>query len=299
VTDLLARFIDDLDLRGLSKGTQATYRAVLVPYFRHLGKDPCTATKEDFKAWLYFIRKERGQKTKTVELSFSILSSFYEYLLDEGLVVANPIPVFRKRNLRAYKSNDGGTRRSISIEEAGRLVSSIVDSRDRAIIMLLLKTGVRRHELAELDIEDVDMEDMSIQLKPTPKRSNRTVFFDGEAYDALVWWLQARKRLIRRDSALFVGSSGYRLKPDSINRMIKEHAIRVELHDPKSKRHEDHFTAHSCRHFLTTHLLRAGMKREYVQWLRGDAIRDAVDIYFHINPEDVREQYLAYVPKFG
>jgi acetamidase/formamidase len=31
------------------------------------------------------------------------------------------------------------------------------------------------------------------------------------------------------------------------------------------------------------------MKREYVQWLRGDAIKEAVDIYFHIDPKDVKE----------
>jgi len=45
--------------------------------------------------------------------------------------------------------------------------------------------------------------------------------------------------------------------------------------------------------------MRAGMKKEYVQWLRGDAIKEAVDIYFHINPEDVRKQYLAHVPPLG
>ena len=41
------------------------------------------------------------------------------------------------------------------------------------------------------------------------------------------------------------------------------------------------------------------MKREYVQWLRGDAIKEAVDIYFHIDPEDVREAYLAAIPQLG
>jgi len=41
------------------------------------------------------------------------------------------------------------------------------------------------------------------------------------------------------------------------------------------------------------------MRREYVQWLRGDAIKEAVDIYYHIDPEDVRKSYLAYIPKLG
>jgi len=46
-------------------------------------------------------------------------------------------------------------------------------------------------------------------------------------------------------------------------------------------------------------ILRSGMVREYVQWLRGDAIKEAVDICFHIDPEDVRRSYLACVPRLG
>jgi hypothetical protein len=41
------------------------------------------------------------------------------------------------------------------------------------------------------------------------------------------------------------------------------------------------------------------MQREYVQWLRGDAIKEAVDIYYHIDPEDVRRSYLAHIPQLG
>jgi integrase/recombinase XerD len=45
--------------------------------------------------------------------------------------------------------------------------------------------------------------------------------------------------------------------------------------------------------------LHAGMPREMVQWLRGDAMRDAIDIYNHINPMDVRREYLAHIPQLG
>lgn len=41
------------------------------------------------------------------------------------------------------------------------------------------------------------------------------------------------------------------------------------------------------------------MKREFVQWLRGDAIKGSVDIYFHIDPKDVQEGYLASIPQLG
>lgn len=297
---LLERYGEDLEMRGISPGTQKTYLIVLRQFRQYLGnKDMCSIGKPELKNWLIYLRKERGLKTATIELSFSIISGFYDYLLDEELIDSNPVPAFRKRNLRAYKKPDNGVRKIISVEEATRLVNSIVDSRDRAIILLLLKTGVRRHELAELDVSDVNLQDMSIILKPTPKRTNKTVFFDSETYEVLDWWLQARSRMTLHSSALFIGTGGIRLKAESIGRIVEEHATRAGLHDPASKRPEDRFTAHCCRHFFTTHLLRARMPREYVKELRGDARKEAIDIYNHIDKDDLRKSYLAHIPQLG
>jgi hypothetical protein len=36
-----------------------------------------------------------------------------------------------------------------------------------------------------------------------------------------------------------------------------------------------------------------------VKWLRGDAISEAIDIYFHISPKDVEKEYLTHVPQLG
>jgi integrase/recombinase XerD len=66
----------------------------------------------------------------------------------------------------------------LSLEEATKMIRSTIDSRDRAILTMLLKTGIRRSELISLDLSDVDMKGLSAALKPTGKRTNRTVFFD-------------------------------------------------------------------------------------------------------------------------
>jgi integrase/recombinase XerD len=41
------------------------------------------------------------------------------------------------------------------------------------------------------------------------------------------------------------------------------------------------------------------MRRDFVKWIRGDAMREAIDIYYHIDPEEVRREYLARVPQLG
>ncbi len=62
---------------------------------------------------------------------------------------------------------------------------------------------------------------------------------------------------------------------------------------------EDRFTPHCCRHWFVTHLLRAGMSRDFVKELRGDTRGEAIDIYNHIDKKDLRESYLAHIPQLG
>ncbi|HEC93554.1 MAG TPA: recombinase, partial [Candidatus Atribacteria bacterium] len=65
------------------------------------------------------------------------------------------------------------------------------------------------------------------------------------------------------------------------------------------KKLEDHFSVHCFRHYFTTHLLRNGMPREYVKELRGDARNEAIDIYHHIDKDELRKSYLAHIPQLG
>jgi integrase/recombinase XerD len=158
----------------------------------------------------------------------------------------------------------------------------------------LLKTGIRRGELASLDVSDVSLEGLSITLKPTAKRSNRSVFFDEEAADALRRWLKARARRAGNDPALFLAETGRRLSGRSLNNVVVRAAARVGLHTKRAPL-EERFGPHCCRHWLVTHLLRAGMSREYVKWIRGDAMRESIDLYYHIDPEDVKRIYLLFL----
>jgi integrase/recombinase XerD len=81
--------------------------------------------------------------------------------------------------------------------------------------------------------------------------------------------------------------------------LVVQTAERIGLHDPNSERMEDHFSPHCCRHWFTTHLRRAGMPREFIQELRGDVRREAIDIYDHIDKKELRESYLAHIPQLG
>jgi integrase/recombinase XerD len=111
-------------------------------------------------------------------------------------------------------------------------------------------------------------------------------------------WLTSRPNT-SDEAPLFISSRKQRLSGGEVEELTKKHAARVGLHNPDSKKQADRFTPHCCRHWLVTHLLRAGMSRDHVKWIRGDAMKESIDIYYHIDPEDVRKSYMAYVPQLG
>lgn len=218
----------------------------------------------------------------------------------EGIVSVNLVLPVRKRYLTRYKKVDRtAERKLISVEEMAGFIKSIMDPMDKAVVMLLAKTGIRRNEMLDIDEEDINKDDRSILLKSKPKRTNKQVYFDKETADVLRDWLARRNRMDTTTKALFVGLRGQRLNRSGITTLVTKWATYYGIHDPSSKRIEDHFTPHCCRHWFTTHLRRAGMSREFIQELREDARRDAIDIYDHIDADELRIEYLDKIPKLG
>ncbi len=302
--DLIEQYREDCDIRGLSPESIRRYISSIKIYVKYLednGMDLLGADRNTIRKFLEYLRKDRGVHQKTIENYFTGISGFYDFLEYEGHVDKNPVHSVRKRYLRRYKDNDEGQmRKLISVEEMTHLINATMDVRDKAIITLLAKTGIRRRELITLDIDDIDWIEQTIRLKPTPKRTNRIVFFDDEAAFILRRWLRAREsRNGDKSKALFLGTTGQRLNRNGVYTAVTKAAERVGLHNPDSDRMEDHFSPHCCRHWFTTHLRRAGMPREFIQELRGDVRKEAIDIYDHIDHKELRESYLAHVPQMG
>ncbi len=300
--DIINGFMQDCILRRFAKHTIESYKSVLNSFTSFLhkkGKDLLNVDKNILKDYIaYLVGKNYAHKT--IKYHLSALSTFYDYLVYEGLIEKNYVLDIRRRYLRYYKNDIRSSQRKlISIEEMAYFINSIMDIRDKAIALLFAKTGIRRKELIALDVDDVDLENLTIRLKPTAKRSNRIVFIDYECASVLKRWLEVRKS-IAKCNALFVSyDTGERLNRNGVYEAITKWAKRIGLHNPASDKLEDHFTPHCFRHWFTTHLIRNGMPREFVKELRGDARREAMDLYYHIDLEELKKAYLSCIPKLG
>lgn len=302
---LIRGFVEDCQIRGLTPETIRNYKGIIKifsSFLRSNGKNLLDTDKEDIKEFIKYLRFERNNSQERINHYFSGLSTFYEYLIYEGLKDRNLALEVRKRYLRTYKkSKNNHQRKLISIEEMANFINSIADIRDKAIALLLAKTGIRRGELITIDLNDINWHDMSIMLKPKAKRSNRLVFFDEETAYILTKWIRKRQSVADLNcKALFVSyQTGKRLDRSGVYNSFIYWATRAGLHNPNSDKIEDHFTPHCCRHWFTTWLRRNGMPREFIQELRGDARREAMDIYYHIDREELKKSYLACIPKLG
>lgn len=301
---LIKDFIRDCRLRELSEESIRGYKSNLLIFNKFLHRQRISFLKVDkevLKEFLRYLRENRKVSQKRIENYFSSLSSFYEYLAYEGSMQSNPVIRVRKRYLRSYKKGDksDAKRKLIGIEEMGMLINSILDARDKAIVTLLAKTGIRRGELIRTDLEDINWQEQSITLKPARKRSNRVVFFDDECARILKRWMSIREKLGAKSKALFPGENKDRICRNAVYDAVAKWAAKLGLHNPESKRMEDHFSPHCCRHWFTTWLRRNGMSREFIKELRGDKRKDAIDIYDHIDREELRKAYLAFIPQLG
>ena len=250
---------------------------------------------------LDYLVSERKLNEKTLNNYYCAISSFFDYLTYENIVKSNPVQGFRKRYLKNYKKNAVSPQRKlITVEQASQLINSALSIRDKAVMTVLAKTGVRRGELISMDVDDIDWPNQRIKLKPKNKRSNLYVYFDEETAMLLQRWLTVRDGYANQGvPALFVGDLGNRIGRNIVYNIVSEHAKRIGLHDPNSPRLEDHFSPHCFRHWFTTHLRRNGLDREFIKELRGDSRGEAIDIYDHIDKQELKKAYLAAIPRLG
>ena len=301
---LVAAYLTDCKIRGMSPRSFPGYHAALRAYMRYLNENNVSLLsvgQDNLIDFIRYLRLERQVAQRTIELTFSVISSLYEYLIFSGHLEINPVLPVRKRYLKRYKNNgDPHERQLISVEDMAGMITATMNIRDRAILTMLAKTGMRRNELISLDVADVNFIENSLRLKPTAKRNNRTLFMDDECSFGLRRWLTIRAEENRKNSqALFLNQEGDRMQRSGVSEVVYKAATRVGLHNPASERMEEHFSPHCCRHWFTTHLRRAGMRREFIQELRGDARREAIDIYDHIDLTELKEAYLACIPQLG
>ena len=225
----------------------------------------------------------------SIARKLSAIRSFYRYMVREGILVTNPIEKASSPKLDKRLPSFLTVEETVRLLEAADL-SDPVGRRDRALLEMLYASGLRVSELAQLNLEQVDLDTNEIRV--WGKGSKERVVLMGEpAASALSAYLsQDRPELLgkKRSSALFLNRDGERLSQRGVQRMLEKYAKLAGI----GKRVHPHV----LRHTFATHLLDGGADLRVVQELLGHADLSSTQIYTHVTKSHARKVYLSAHP---
>jgi len=159
-------------------------------------------------------------------------------------------------------------------------VSTFKGIRDKAMLELFYSTGIRRMELVQLKIEDVDLSHGLLRVNQGKMKKDRILPMNTPS----VQWLRKYLAIIRpalnpRCNSLFLSRFGYQMHEGTPHKIITKYA-------PQSP--------HKYRHSFATHLLQNGMKETSLQRLLGHAQVSTTQIYTQVTIKDLRKSYEKY-----
>jgi site-specific recombinase XerD len=324
-------FLEDLTYHGKSDRTLDAYERVLRRFERFLEhergvSDPRAADRRDCLAWVHELRTDASQSTIATYASY--LHRFYAYMTQVGEFEANPMALVMEELDESIDKDPA--RRDISIGRMRTFVAGITHPLERAVVVTLLKTGMRVGELCNLDLRDINLADADVddayqieprvQLEDRPntlyvaadvdrgavvngeersasnKRQRDTLVpVDAELHREIKRYLAIRPDAVSLSEPLFLSNKdqwGHRLKTEWARSIVTEHARRAGWYRDGGGAAEN-VTPHYFRHFFTTHLRDRTGDRGIVKYLRGDVAEDVIDTYTHNWGDRVREIYEA------
>ncbi|WP_436924452.1 tyrosine-type recombinase/integrase [Halosimplex amylolyticum] len=323
--DPVAYFLEDITFQGKSQRTRDAYERVLREFEGYLddrGLALSEANHRDCMAWIHRLRGSVGESTVATYASY--LHRFYGYMTEVGTFDENPMSLVLEEIDESI--NVDPERRDITVPAMRSFVADIGHPLDRAVVVTLLKTGMRAGELCNLDRRDLSLHDSplatdhrpqldgkpdSLYVDAAPKAGERyndqvrtasnkrkratTIPIDEELASVLVEWLAVRPDPRSDADPLFLSTAdewGKRLTPDMVHHLVEMHA-RDQGWYRDGGGAEENVTPHYFRHFFTTHLRDRTGDRGIVKYLRGDVAQDIIDTYTHDWGDRVREVYEA------
>jgi site-specific recombinase XerD len=233
-------------------------------------------SREDIEAFVEALQ-DRGLKPSTVCTRLRNVYAFVRFLIIEYKVVSYEL-MEHKIKLKLPDRLP----RAIDPQHLEQLLSVIDHIRDRALILLLLRTGMRIGELLSCKVDDVDLTENKILIYQADKTGvGRVVYYSEDAQKALLAWLRARHPL---NAQLFYGRGGKSLCYEAARSIFQKYLHKASLQ-------YSGYTLHCLRHSFATDLLNARMSLECLQVLLGHTSLEVTRRYARLSDKTREQEY--------
>jgi site-specific recombinase XerD len=262
--------------------TSYTKILLFINYLKQTGHSSLkTVTRNDLSG---FIEQEqdRGLMPGTISTILRALYAFLRYLADQDIVSFDLL----KKKFRIKLPEP--LPRAIEPGDIRAFLSVIKKPRDRAMFLVLLRTGMRIGELLNVRVKDVHLNDKRIDIIEASKtRTGRVVYLSDDAHTALMTWLKQHAPHIpylfysqQRETLGYTGARSIFVK------YIK-----------KSGLAHKGYTIHCLRHTFASELLNAGMRLECLQHLLGHECIEMTRRYARLTNITRKEEYFKAMDK--
>lgn len=272
-------YLHDMYRRNCRPSTIRTNSCSIIlflAFLKDLGKDQLEMiTREDISAFIE-AEQDRAMKPNTVNTRLRALYAFLNFLIQRDVLHADLL----KRKLR-IKLPDA-LPRAIDPEDIKQLLSVLKAPRDRALILTLLRTGMRIGELLNTKVEDLNLKEHCIEIFEAQKnRVGRVVYLSKDAQGALKRWLKLKNP---QTDYLFYGRRDRPLCYEAAREIFKKYLDKAQLsHKP--------YSLHCLRHTFASEMLNGGMSLQSLQELLGHSDIEMTRRYARLTDNTRREQY--------
>ncbi len=272
-------YLHDMYRRNCRPNTIRTNSSSIIlflVFLKHLGKSRLeTISREDISAFVEH-EQDRGLAPTSVHGRLRGEYAFLYFLIQRDVLH----PDVLKRKLRIKLPDT--LPRAIDPEDIKQLLSVLKKPRDRALILTLLRTGMRIGELLNTKVPDLNFKEQCIEIFEAQKnRVGRVVYLSKDAQTVLKKWLKLKNP---QTDYLFYGYHGQPLCYGAARSIFKKYLEKAQLsHKP--------YSLHCLRHTFASEMLNAGMSLQSLQDLLGHSCIEMTRRYARLTDNTRREEY--------
>lgn len=283
------KFLDYLLIeKNYSAHTTHAYSRDLVAF-----RDFCTISYDGFdfkeisypqiRSWIVDL-VEQGNSNRTINRKVASLKAYFKYLLRTQQIEINPLDKHQALKTETKVEVPFSKEEVRTVLDRFKFDTSFEGVRDKTIIELFYATGMRRAELINLTIKDVDFANKTIKVLGK-RNKERMIPMLLVVEQLLSEYLNCREQVKGSQliEYLFILKNGHKINESFVYRTINSYFSRASTKQKKSP--------HILRHSFATHLLNEGADLNSVKELLGHSSLASTQVYTHNSIAVLKKQY--------
>lgn len=248
-------------------------------------KNPKEVNYSMIRSWIVSM-VDQGIKNKSINRKISSLKAYYKFLIKTSQIVENPLA--KHKSLKVAKT--------LQVPFSEKEINEVLDSfdselkndlegtRNKAIVELFYATGMRKSELINLKIMDVDFQKQMVKVLGK-RNKERYIPLLPSICSTLNAYILFRESVVNINSEndLFLTKNGVKVSQTFVYRIINNYFSKASSKLKKSP--------HILRHSFATHLLNEGADLNSVKELLGHSSLASTQVYTHNSISELKKVY--------